>query len=182
MNFVHIEAQLPDTDKKFTDAGVIQISVEQSRDEIIEYLRQMRGDNVVADLAFYAYRDMESCDWRPFVKGAIERSPVSLEKTKSLSIEEVYEWLSRMPGSSIYDRNRLAQPDELANYGTGDGLEKAFLMANVLRHRNPELPLHVEADGSRVLLRRAQEYEFVSAKSLRGQVDVEPEGGITLTR
>lgn len=180
VNFVHMDAQLPDTDKKFADAGAIRIAVEQSRDQIIEYLRQIRGDNAVADLAFHAYRDMESCDWRPFVKGAIERSPVSLEKTKSMPVEEVYEWLSRMPGPSIYDRNRLAQPDELANYGTGDGLEKAFLMANVLRHRNPELPLHLEVDSSRVLLRGAQEYEFVSAKSLRGQVDVDPEGKITL--
>ena len=98
-----------------------------------------------------------------------------------MSVEEVYEWLQRMPGSSIYDRNRLAQPDELANYGTGDGLEKAFLMANVLRHRNPEVPLQLEVDSSRVLLRGAQEYEFVSAKSLRGQVDVDPDGSITLT-
>ena len=70
-----------------------------------------------------------------------------------MSVEEVYEWLNRMPGASIYDRNRLAQPDELANYRTGDGLEKAFLMANVLRHRNPEQPLHLEVDNSRVLLR-----------------------------
>jgi hypothetical protein len=194
--FVHIDAQLPDSDKDFAEAGVIRISVEQSRDEIVEYLQQIRPHNAVADLAFYAYRDMESCDWRPFVKGAIERSPVSLEKTKSMSVEEVYEWLSRMNDASIYDRNRLAQPDELANYGTGDGLEKAFLMANVLRHRNPELSLHLEADSSRVLLRGVRgsvagilpakrgrdaldTYEFVSAKSLRGQVDVDPEGRIT---
>ena len=144
---------------------MIQISVEQSREEIIEYLRQIRADNAVADLAFYAYRDMESCDWRPFVKAAVERSPVSLEKTKSMSIEEVYEWLNRMPDVSIYDGNRLAQPDELANYRTGDGLEKAFLLANVLRHRQPEQRLHLEVDkwhgglarraGVRVCLRQS---------------------------
>jgi hypothetical protein len=177
-HFIHIEPDLPGGDKKFSKAGVIRISADQSREQIIEVLRQARARNPVADLAFYAFRDMESCDWRPFVKAAIERSPVSLEKTKSMSIEEVYEWLSRMPGASIYDQNRLAQPDELANYGTGDGLEKAFLFANVLRHRNPELALHLEVDSSRVLVRGAQEYPFVSAKSLQGQVDVEPEGGI----
>jgi len=193
--FVHVEAELPEVDKNFADAGVIQISVDQSRAEIIEYLRQIRSQNSVADLAFYAYRDLESCDWRPFVKGAVERSPVSLEKTKSMSIGGVYEWLNRMPGASIYDRNRLAQPDELANYGTGDGLEKAFLLANVLRHRNPELPLQLEVDNSHVLLRGARKgvagilpairgrdaldtYEFVSAKTLQGQVDITPEGSI----
>jgi hypothetical protein len=178
-NFVHIEADLPGGDKSFSNAGIIQISVDQSREEIVEHLRQARADNAVADLAFYAYRDMESCDWRPFVKGAVERSPVSLDKTKSMSVDEVCEWLNRMDSVSIYDENRLAQPDELANYGTGDGLEKAFLLANVLRHRNPELSLHLEVDNSRVLLRGAQDYPFVSAKSLQGQVDIEPDGSTT---
>jgi len=54
-------------------------------------------------------------------------------------------------------------------------------MANVLRHRNPGAPLHLEVDSSRVLLRGAQEFRFVSAKTLRGQVDVEPDGRITAT-
>ena len=178
--FVHVEADLPGSDKDFFDAGVIQISVEQSREEIIEHLRQARAHNAVADLAFYAFRDMEGCDWRPFVKAAIERSPVSLEMTKSMSIEGVYDWLTRAAGASIYNENRLAQPDELANYGTGDGLEKAFLLANVLRHRHPEQELHLEVDNGRVILRGAQEYEFVSAKSLQGQVDIEPDGRIAV--
>jgi len=181
-DFVHIEPELPGGDKSFATAGVIQLSVEQSRDQIIESLRQARSHNAVADLAFYAYRDMENCDWRPFVKGAIERSPVSLEKTKSMSVEEVYEWLNHMPNASIYNENRLAQPDELANYGTGDGLERAFLMANVLRHRNPEQSLHLKVDNSRVLLHAAQDYEFVSAKTLQGHVDIEPDGKIAAGR
>ena len=151
VDFVQIEAQVPDSDKEFADAGVLQISVDQSREEIIEYLRRVRGRNAVVDLAFYAFRDMESCAWEPFVKAAIERSPVSLEKTKSLSLAEIYDWLNRMPGASIYEGNRLAQPDELANYGTGDGLEKAYLLANVLRHRNPEQALHLEVDERTIL-------------------------------
>jgi hypothetical protein len=177
-DFVHIEADLPGSDKRFSNAGTIPISPDQSREEIIEYLRRTRASNAVADLAFYAYRDMESCDWRPFVKAAVERSPVSLEKTKSMSLAEVYDWLSRMPRASIYDGSRLAQPDELANYATGDGLEKAFLLANVLRHRNPELALHLAVDGSRVVLRGAQDYRFISAKSLTGRVDITADGGI----
>jgi hypothetical protein len=30
----------------------------------------MRDKNPTVDLAFYAYRDMTRCDWRPFVKAA----------------------------------------------------------------------------------------------------------------
>jgi len=177
--FVHIEADLPSADRNFLSTGAIRLSVGQSREEIIAHLRQARAHNTVADLAFHAFRDLESCAWAPFVKAAVERNPVALEKTKSLSIEEVHEWLTRLPGASIYDANRLAQPDELANYGTGDGLEKVFLLANVLRHRNPEQALHLEADRHRVLLRGARDYEFASAKTLQGQVDIDPTGEIT---
>ncbi len=179
-DFVHIEADLPGNDKNFSDGSAIQVSTGQSREEIIEYLRRIRTRNTTVDLAFYAFRDMETCDWRPFVKAAVERSPVSLEMTKSMSIQAVYDWLIRMHSASIYDGNRLAQPDELANYYTGDGLEKAFLLANVLRYRHPEQELHLEADNSSVLLRAAQDYEFFSAKSLQGQVDITPAGEISV--
>ena len=88
---------------------------------MIDYLEQMRDANPVVDLAFYAYRDMTRCDWRPFVKAAIERSPVSAEKTESMTAEQIHSWLTGLPGASIYDGTRLAQPDEAANYHTGDG-------------------------------------------------------------
>ncbi len=179
-SFVHIEPDLPGTKKTFRDAGVIRISPDQSREEIVEYLRRIREHNTTADLAFYALRDMDSCDWRPFVKVAIERSPVSLDAAKSMSVEGLYEWLNRMKDVSIYDGNRLAQPDEVANYYTGDGLEKAFVMANVLRHRNPEQDLHLDVENSHVLLRGAQDYSFVSAKRLQGQVDIAADGGIAI--
>jgi hypothetical protein len=180
MSFVRIEAQLPDADKSFASAGAIQISAGRSREEIIDLLRRARADIAVVDLAFYAFRDMESCDWRPFVKAALERNPVSLEKTKSLSLAEVYEWLNRMPAASIYDANRLAQPDELANYGTGDGLEKAFLLANVLRHRHLEQGLRLVVDRDKVVLHAGQEYTFTSAKTLQGLVDIGLDGAITV--
>ncbi len=180
MDFVHIEANLPESNKNFTNGQTLQISPDWDRDEIIDYLRGIRAHNATADLAFYAYRDMESCDWRPFMKAAIERSPISLEKTQAMSVPEVYDWLTQMPAASIYDRNRLAQPDELANYLTGDGLEKAILLANVLRHRDPDRELRLEVDNSRVVLRGEQDYEFVSAKTLQGQVDISPEGEIAV--
>ncbi len=179
-DFVHIEANLPESDKHFSNGQVIRITPDQSREEIIDYLREIRSYNTTADLAFYAYRDMEYCDWRPFMKAAVERCPVSLEKTQTMSIPEVYDWLSEIRTVSIYDQNRLAQPDEVANYLTGDGLEKAILLANVLRRRKPDQELHLEVDNSSILLRGEQDYEFVSAKSLQGQVDITPDGEIAV--
>jgi hypothetical protein len=176
-SFVHIEPNLPGASKRFIGTGLKPVlSIDQSREEIIEHLRQLGRHNPTADLAFYAFRDMDNCDWRPFVKAAVERNPVSLELTKAMSIEGVYEWLDRMKSVSIYDSNRLAQPDEVANYFTGDGLEKAFLMANILRHRDPGQDLHLEVGESTVTLRGARNYRFVSAKRLQAQVDIAPPG------
>ena len=134
----------------------------------------------MADLAFYAYRDMETCDWRPFVKAAVERSPVSLEMARSKDVDEVYAWLGQMDGGSLYDANRLAQPDEVANYHTVDGLEKAFLLANILRNRQPDQTVRLKVDGLDVLLRGADEYRFTSAKTLQAEVDIDPDGAITV--
>jgi len=177
-NFVHIEANLPESDKNFTGGQAIQISSDWDRNRIIDYLRDIRSHNTTVDLAFYAYRDMENCDWRPFMKAAVERNPISLEKTGSMSIPEVYDWLRTMPAVSIYDHNRLAQPDELANYLTGDGLEKAILLADILRHRMPDRELCLEVDNRSVVLRADRDYEFVSAKTLQGQVEIRPDGQI----
>ena len=180
--FAHIEANLPAGDKTFSNGEAIEISPDWSREEVIDYLRSIRPNNTTADLAFYACRDMETCDWRPFLKAAVERSPVSLEKTQAMPVEEVYDWLQAMRNESIYDANRLAQPDEVANYLAGDGLEKAILLANVLRRRSPDRELLLEVDGSRILLRAERDYTFSSAKTLQGQVGISPEGEIEVTR
>ena len=127
---------------------------------------------MTADLAFYAYRDMESCDWEPFIKAAVERNPVTIQKTEGLSIDEVYAWLKKMPESSIYDGTRLAQPDEVANYNTGDGLEKAFLLANVIRKNEPDRDIEIIASGNKVTLKAKKEYRFQSSKNLERKVSI----------
>ena len=179
-DFLRIEPNLPSREKKFSSVEPITLSVDQSRDDIIKYLRSKRQAIGTVDLAFYAFRDMDTCDWRPFVKAAVERNPVSLGMVESKSIEEVHAWLNGLDSQSLYDGNRLAQPDEVANYSMGDGLEKAFLLANVMRHRNPEQQLHLAVDKSRVLLRGTREFAFVSAKRLQGQVNIEPDGRIAV--
>ena len=49
-----------------------------TREDIIGRLESIRDRNDFADLAFYAYRDLNRTDPEPFVLGAIERSPVSI--------------------------------------------------------------------------------------------------------
>ena len=91
---------------------------------------------------------------------------------ESMSPEQVYQWLQKMRDISIYDGKRLAQPDEVANFQTGDGVEKAFLLANVIRERHlaEEIELVVEKD--RVVLRAKDEYAFASGKSLTMKVPI----------
>ena len=180
-DFVHIEAKLPALDKNYLPSKPIHISVEQSRAQIIDYLRQIRQDNATADLAFYAYRDMESCDWAPFVKAAVERNPVSVQMAGSMSVEEVYVWLQKMKNISIYDGERLAQPDEVANYKTGDGLEKAFLLADIILDRQPAQGIEMVVDGDNILLKGPAEYRFVSTKGLKKHLFISPDGAIRIS-
>ncbi|MHC4544923.1 MAG: hypothetical protein ACYTDW_07855, partial [Planctomycetota bacterium] len=149
-------------------------------EQIIDYLQELRQRNSSADLAFYAYRDMETCDWAPFIKAAVERNPVSLNILDWMSTDEVYQWLEQMNNSSIYNGKRLAQPDEVANYKTGDGLEKAFLMANVIRQRNSEQNIEIVVDKDDVILKGPGEYCFVSAKDLEKQIRISSAGAVTV--
>jgi len=171
-DFLYTEAKLPDHDKNFLPPDPIEISTEQSREQIINYLQHKRQTNSTADLAFYAYRDMESCRWAPFIKAALERNPVSIRMAGSMSIDEVYGWLGQMQNISIYDGGRLAQPDEVANYQTGDGLEKAFLLANVIHEREPAQDMEIIIEKDNVFLKGKKEYKFATAKSLKKAIRV----------
>ena len=177
-DFIHVEPKLPSSQKNFLPEEPIEISPEQEREQIISYLQKVRGENITADLAFYAYRDMESCDWIPFVKAAVERNPVSRSMTKSMTIEESYSWLEKLNHHSIYDSKRLAQPDEVANYGTGDGLEKAFLLANVIREKDPAQDIQIIVSGNEVKVKSEKEHRFISAKDLKKQIHISRTGKI----
>jgi hypothetical protein len=173
---VHTEAKLPPSDQKnYLPADPIKIGVEQSRKQIIEYLQTIRRSNSTADLALYAYRDMETCDWEPFIKAAVERNPVSIQMADSMSVDEVYRWLAKMKSTSIYEGKRLAQPDEVANYQTGDGLEKAFLLANIIHQRSPEQDIEITVDNNDVTLKERDEYRFVSDKGFKSVISIPAE-------
>ena len=177
-DFVHIEARLPAIDKNFVQGVPIEISVGQNREQIIDYLQQLRTSNSTADLAFYAYRDMETCDWTPFVKAGVERNPVSIEMTSNMSVEQAYDWLSGLANESIYPDKRLAQPDEVANYGRGDGVEKALTLANVIRQRSPEQDTEIVVQRSSVVLKGQNEYRFLSGKEFEKRITIFQSGDI----
>jgi hypothetical protein len=169
-DFLHIEPKLPAGEKNYKPSEPIKISTEMSREEIIGYLSNLRKTNTIADLAFYAYRDMASCDWRPFIKSAIERSPVSIEMVKEKSIEQSYQWLQGMPNESIYDNQRLAQPDEVANYKTGDGIEKAITLANIIHWREAEREITININKDKVVVEAETRFEFASAKRFQKNI------------
>ena len=91
-----------------------------------------------------------------------------------MSIGEVYAWLLGMQNSSIYDAARLAQPDEVVNFKTGDGLEKAFVLANVMRNRTPGQVVTIHSEGGKVELGIDRAYSFCSQKGFDRRLVIQP--------
>jgi hypothetical protein len=180
VEFVHCEPKAPSPEKNYLPSPAIEISADWTREKIIDYLQNIRGQNSTADLAFYAYRDMETCDWMPFLKAVIERNPVSLAMAQSISLDVLYEHLRKMEGVSIYDGKRLAQPDEVANYHRGDGLEKALLLVNVIRQKFPKENIEITVAGNKVVLKGAGEYRFESSKGFKKQIRISSAGEIVV--
>jgi hypothetical protein len=110
---------------------------------------------------------MSQTDWKPFLKAAIERNPVSLEGLKGKSADEAFQLIDAMPNDSVYDNQRLAQPDEVWNFGRGDGIEKAILMANFLHGEDKKCDLHLTVNQTDVTLQCGQtNYTFHSGKGI----------------
>ena len=179
VDFICVEPKLPGFDKNFIQTEPINFTPDLTREQIIDYLHHIRDRNITAELAFYAYRDMQTCDWEPFVKASIERNPVSVEMLQDKSIDEVYQWLTRLNNTSIYEGNRLAQPDEVANYLRGDGLEKAFLLANTIHQKDPQIEIQIQVDNSEVVLTARRQFIFKSGKNLKKQVQIHTDGSYT---
>ncbi len=181
-DFVTCPARLPSDDKEFITTDPVRLTNRMNRQEVIATLTALRDRNPVVDLAFYAYRDMEGCDWRPFIKAAVERNPVALETSRDMTVEQVYTWLLGMQDCSIYEGTRLAQPDEVVNFKTGDGLEKALVLANVIRSLHPEqmVKLAVEPTCVRVLFDR--EFSFRTCKGLSRLITIQADGRIVVSQ
>lgn len=138
LEFVQIEPRLPHPGKTFLPSQNIDIEVGLSREEVIAKVASLRETHPVADLAFYAYRDLSQTAWDPFLKAAFERNPACVDASRDNSIEEIVALVDAMPNASVYDGPRLAQPDETWNFSRGDAAERAILLANILTARGVE--------------------------------------------
>lgn len=168
--FCRTNPRLPSTDKEWKSVPAIDISKVKSDDELIAYVESIRKENITADLAFTAFRDLSRSAWKPFLKAAIERNPVSLEGSKNLDFDKAYEKLNALENESIYDSAfRMAQPDEVWNFKRGDGLEKAICLINIIKNRNPENEITLTGDGKSVCVKNSEtkkEYKFSTSKKL----------------
>ena len=170
-DFLIIKPQLPITNKQFLPHEVLDINTNQTREDIMQLISDKAVDNEVAMLSLYAFRQMDRIDWKPFVKAALERNPVSIEALKGKDIESVYDLITKMPTDSVYDLKRLAQPDEVWNFGRGDGIEKAFLFANYLYNVMNRRDLHLIINKASVILESNQiKYSFLSTKDIVKQL------------
>jgi len=172
--FIYTEPRLPDECKEYVTLPRLKINTEQTREEIMDHVTAMASQNEFAELARYAYREMDSISWIPFTKAAIERNPVCIEALKNKTVDEAYLMLIDMPGESIYSDNRLAQPDEVWNFGLGDGMEKAFVLMNYIKSIDDVLPVSFEANGYEVIVKQydGKEYRFLSNKNYRKKIAV----------
>jgi hypothetical protein len=137
------------------------------RDGIIARLEALRSENPAADLAFYAYRDLNRTPHEAFLKACIERNPVSILGSAALDETALLARIAALPGESIYDDpGRLAQPDEVWNFGRGDGLEKALLLADILHHRRAEPITITITEGAATLAAGVLKQTYPSNKEL----------------
>jgi hypothetical protein len=157
--FVRTIPRLPSLNKSFSHSTIVELTTNQTRDEIIQILSGLRKDSVTVDLAFYAGRQMDACDWQPFFKAAFERNPVSVDFFKELEVEKIYSILASWPDESIYEGNGMAMPDEVVNYRRGDGTEKVITFINILKSRHADIIL--ENQSKKILVKTGQHrFEF----------------------
>jgi len=165
--FINLSPRLPITNKKFIKDNALNIGLDMSREEIIEYIFEKANSNDVAHHALYTFRQMDKIEWKSFLKAALERNPVSLAGLEGKPVEQVYQILKNMPNQSIYDSQRLAQPDEVWNFKNGDGIEKAILMANYLSNGTQKGTWNLNIDRKNVVLKNGIDtYHFNSNKEL----------------
>jgi hypothetical protein len=171
--FIVTEPRIPDIEKHYTGTYRLNITNEDSREKIIEEIVSNAGNSESAQLAQYIYRQMDRIDWLPFIKAAMERNPVCFTDLIDKNIAEVFNILHNLPDESIYEGQRLALPDEVWNFNRGDGIEKALLMADLLRNRDNESEVRIEIDRNKVILNYSgKDYHFHSHKKFRKSIRI----------
>jgi hypothetical protein len=166
-DFILTDPKIPAADKKtFISNASPVISAEDTREKITDTIVSLAEKSETALLALYVYRQMDKIEWLPFIKAAIERNPVCFIDLNGRSVKEVYEIIKNMPDESIYDGNRLALPDEVWNFRRGDGIEKAFLLADFIIRKDYSSSVLIEIMDKKVCLSfNGEDYLFTSDKS-----------------
>ncbi|QRN85077.1 hypothetical protein JR334_08870 [Clostridia bacterium] len=169
LDFCKTEPMLPSYEGKTFKAQKEDLTLRNltSREEIISYLRSLKDTSEIAGLAFMAYREVTGDYWYPFLKAALERNPVSIEMFSEQSIDEAYQILLEFGEDSIYSENRLAQPDEVANFRTGDGIEKAILLWNLAKRKHPDAVIELTLNNATAVITGLEKnYEFATNKNV----------------
>ncbi len=173
IRFCRVSPRLPVAEEKTFQPYEAQIELTSTmrREEMLERLESLRSSNALADMTFYAYRDLNRTEAEPFVKAAMERNPVSVGMAAGLCDGGLVETVQGLAEESIYDGSgRLAQPDEVWNYHRGDGLEKALLLANLWAARKPDDAITLMVEPTRAVLKAGRkEWSFASGKGVRAQ-------------
>jgi hypothetical protein len=172
-NFISTEPKMPDENKNYLKTLVPEISVEDSREEIVKSVLSTYGRSEMSLLTLYVYRQMDMIDWLPFIKAAIERNPVCFNDLRKDSTPEVYTILNSLSNESIYDGQRLALPDEVWNFRCGDGIEKALLLADLIINRDNKAEVTIEINNDKVVVNHNnQVFNFRSEKSFTKTIKV----------
>jgi hypothetical protein len=172
-DFIFTDPKIPDPEKNFLYTDRLEITNENSREDIIDLITSKQEDSETARLALYVFRDMDKIDWQPFIKASIERNPVSFGDLNEKNNYEVYSLLKQLPDESIYEGNRLALPDEVWNFRRGDGIEKALLLADFLLHKDRSSTIAIEIEHKKVLLTAgSHEFHFTSRKNLEKSIKI----------
>jgi hypothetical protein len=173
-DFIFTDPKLPESEKKYIDTYRHDISISDSREMIVDKVIGNTEFSELSLLTQYVYRDMERIDWRPFIKAAIERNPVCFNDLAGKNIRQIYEILKEFPDESIYEAKRLALPDEVWNFKRGDGIEKAFLLADNVIKADRSASVRITINNDAVMLEVGdQTYYFRSRKKFRRTITLE---------
>lgn len=164
-NFISTDPKLPPEDKTYIPMERPGIEVDDTRERVITKVNKYSKRSETGLLALYVFREMEIIDWEPFIKAALERNPVCFEALDGKDPHEIFSILHEKPEESVYEGKRLSLPDEVWNFGRGDGIEKALLMADILHNRQPDAEIRIEIAGKKVELHSGgKNYHFTSRK------------------
>jgi hypothetical protein len=176
-DFLYTDPKLPDSNKNYLSYNVPDISVNDKRESIIGKIIENARDSEFSQLTMYTYRMMDKIDWLPFIKAAVERNPVCFQDLKGKNIQEVHDIIIAMPDESIYDGQRLAQPDEVWNFRRGDGIEKALLLADYIIQKNEKAEISIVIQKHKVRLQcSGNDYHFKSDKSFDKVIEIKGNG------